>query len=137
MKKNGFTLVEILVTIVIFSFASLAIVMTITSTMHENVKSNIVLNRAHLMEKAMEVIQGYSKISFPDNSMGYDSLLNKPIGAQIYADSQTAYKIVATLDTIIPNTISPNNYIVVKLHFSSLANNKDSSTKYFQLSKFK
>ncbi|RKX64301.1 hypothetical protein DRP44_08540, partial [candidate division TA06 bacterium] len=75
MNKNGFTLIEILVTILIFSFASLAIIMTITSTMHENVKSNTVLNRANLMEKAMEEVQGYSKLSFPDGSMGYDSLL--------------------------------------------------------------
>jgi|GEM_PF-3560131 len=137
MNKNGFTLIEILVTILIFSFASLAIIMTITSTMHENVKSNTVLNRANLMEKAMEEVQGYSKLSFPDGSMGYDSLLNKSIGEQIYEDSQAAYKIFATIDSFVPNVASSNNYIVIKLHFLSGGSNSDSSTMCFKLSKFK
>ncbi len=116
MKRNGFTLIEILVTVVIFSFASLSIMLMISSTMHQNVKANELKNKTLLTGSMMEYLEKKSQELYVDNSMGYDSMINDFInngaGVIIYAESLSPRNyVIGRIDSVTPSVTDANNYI--------------------------
>jgi len=139
MKRNGFTLIEILVTVVIFSFASLAIVMMISSTMHQNVKANELKNKTLLTGSVMEYLEKKSQELYTDNSMGYDSMIDDFIndsGVIIYAESLSPKNyVIGRIDSVTPSITDPNNYINFSIVY--YYTNGDSSKTTYKISKYK
>ncbi len=140
MKRNGFTLIEILVTVVIFSFASLAIIMMISSTMHQNVKANELKNKTLLMGTTMEYLEKTSQVTYLDNSMGYDSMIddfiNHGTGVIIYAESLSPINyVIGRIDSVFPNVTDANNYINFSIVY--YYTNGDSSKMTYKISKYK
>jgi len=139
MKRNGFTLIEILVTVVIFSFASLAIVMMISSTMHQNVKANELKNKTLLTGSMMEYLEKKSQELYTDKSMGYDSMIDDFIndsGVIIYAESLSPKNyVIGRIDSVTPSITDPNNYINFSIVY--YYTNGDSSKTTYKISKYK
>jgi len=140
MKRNGFTLIEILVTVVIFSFASLSIMLMISSTMHQNVKANELKNKTLLTGSVMEYLEKKSQLLYADNSMGYDSMIddffNSGAGVIIYAESLSPKNyVIGRIDSVTPNVTDANNYINFSIVY--YYTNGDTSKTTYKISKYK
>ncbi len=140
MKRNGFTLIEILVTVVIFSFASLSIMLMISSTMHQNVKANELKNKTLLTGSMMEYLEKKSQELYVDNSMGYDSMIddfiNNGAGVIIYAESISPINyVIGRIDSVTPSVTDANNYINFSIVYYYTGG--DTSKTTYKISKYK
>jgi prepilin-type N-terminal cleavage/methylation domain-containing protein len=140
MKRNGFTLIEILVTVVIFSFASLSIILMISSTMHQNVKANELKNKTLLTGSMMEYLEKESQELYSDNSLGYDSMIddfiNNGAGVIIYAESLSPNNyVIGRIDSVTPSVTDANNYINFSIVY--YYTNGDTTKTTYKISKYK
>ncbi|MCK4544386.1 prepilin-type N-terminal cleavage/methylation domain-containing protein [candidate division WOR-3 bacterium] len=140
MKRNGFTLIEILVTVVIFSFASLSIILMISSTMHQNVKANELKNKTLLTGSMMEYLEKESQELYSDNSLGYDSMIddfiNNGAGVIIYAESLSPNNyVIGRIDSVTPSVTDANNYINFSIVYYYTSG--DTSKTTYKISKYK
>jgi prepilin-type N-terminal cleavage/methylation domain-containing protein len=140
MKRNGFTLIEILVTVVIFSFASLSIMLMISSTMHQNVKANELKNKTLLTGSIMEYLEKTSQGMDSSITLGYDymidAFINNGDGFIIYAESISPINyVIGRIDSVTPSVTDANNYINFSIVY--YYTNGDTSKTTYKISKYK
>jgi prepilin-type N-terminal cleavage/methylation domain-containing protein len=140
MKRNGFTLIEILVTVVIFSFASLSIMLMISSTMHQNVKANELKNKTLLTGSIIEYLEKTSQGMDSTNTLGYDymidAFINNGAGVIIYAESISPINyVIGRIDSVTPSVTDANNYINFSIVY--YYTNGDTTKTTYKISKYK